>query len=45
VAVISGSVDAALLAEAQAMQPDAVFTKPPDWDSVLQWIDENTPLN
>jgi CheY-like chemotaxis protein len=38
VAVLSGSTDAAMLAEAEALGPDAVFRKPPAWDAVADWI-------
>ena len=40
VAVLSGSLDSSLIDEAKALDPDAVFTKPPDWDAVLDWIAE-----
>lgn len=38
VAVLSGSGDASLLAEARDLQPEAMFTKPPDWDALLSWL-------
>ena len=38
VAVLSGSGDDALMAEARALRPDALFRKPPDWDALVSWI-------
>jgi CheY-like chemotaxis protein len=38
VAVLSGSADAALNAQAKALGPDVVFRKPPNWDRLLEWI-------
>ena len=38
VAVLSGSMDSSLIKEAEALNPDALFVKPPDWDAVLDWI-------
>jgi len=38
VAVLSGSLNAELIAEAEALQPDAVFTKPAVWDALLDWL-------
>ena len=38
VAVLSGTIDAGLLAEADRLRPDAVFRKPPDWDALLDWV-------
>ena len=38
VAVLSGSGDAALMAEARSLGPDAVFRKPADLDAVMDWI-------
>ena len=38
VAVLSGSLDVSLLADAEALRPDAVFRKPPEWGAVLDWI-------
>lgn len=38
VAVLSGTTDAALLAEADSLSPDASFRKPPAWDAVAEWI-------
>ena len=40
VAVLSGSGDAALMAEARSLGPDAVFRKPADLDAVMAWIAE-----
>lgn len=39
VGLLSGSDEAAVRAETRHLRPDAVFTKPPDWDAVLRWID------
>ena len=38
VAVVSGSGDAELMAEVDALRPDAVFPKPPDLDALIDWI-------
>jgi DNA-binding NtrC family response regulator len=38
VAVLSGSLDMKLLAEAETLRPDAIFTKPPNWEDLLDWI-------
>ena len=38
VAVLSGSGDAVLLAEAADLRPDATFRKPTDWGKLLGWI-------
>ena len=38
VAVLSGSADPRLKAEVDALQPDAVFRKPPDLDALMDWI-------
>jgi CheY-like chemotaxis protein len=38
VAVLSGSLDNRLIDEARSLEPDALFTKPPNWDKVLDWI-------
>ena len=38
VAVVSGSGDPRLLAEVDALGPDAVFLKPPDLDALMAWI-------
>jgi DNA-binding response OmpR family regulator len=38
VAVLSGSADLALMAEADAMNPDAHFMKPANWSVLLDWI-------
>ena len=38
VAVVSGSGDAELMAEARSLRPDAMFQKPPDWGALMDWI-------
>jgi len=38
VAVLSGSLDSPLIAEAQALRADALFGKPSKWDAVLDWL-------
>ena len=38
VAVLSGTDDVGLLAEVDALRPDVVFRKPPDWDALLEWV-------
>ena len=38
VGLLSGSDEATLRAETRDLRPDAVFTKPPDWDAVMRWI-------
>ena len=38
VAVVSGSGDPRLMAEVDALRPDAVFPKPPDLDALVDWI-------
>ena len=38
VAVVSGSGDDALMAEARSLRPDALFRKPPDWDALVNWL-------
>ena len=38
VAVVSGSGDPRLMAEVDALRPDAVFPKPPDLDALVEWI-------
>jgi CheY-like chemotaxis protein len=44
VAVVSGSVDAGLLAQAEAMSPDMIFMKPPDWGRVMRWLNDTMPI-
>ena len=38
VAILTGTSDTALLAEARALGVDAVFIKPPDWNKVIEWV-------
>jgi CheY-like chemotaxis protein len=38
VAVLTGSADPALLAEADQLRPDAKFKKPPDVKALLAWL-------
>jgi DNA-binding response OmpR family regulator len=38
VAVISGTQDAALLWAVERLGADVVFIKPPDWDTVVNWL-------
>lgn len=38
VAVVSGTGDAALLAEVERLGADAVFPKPPDLDALTEWL-------
>ena len=38
VAVLSGSGDEALMAEARGLRPDAMFKKPPDYDALMSWV-------
>ena len=38
VAVLSGSADARLMEEADALHPDVRFKKPPNWDALLDWV-------
>jgi DNA-binding response OmpR family regulator len=38
VAVLSATTDPSILCEARALAPDAMFTKPAEWDKVLEWI-------
>ena len=38
VAVVSGTSDAALLAEVERLGADAVFPKPPDLDALTEWL-------
>jgi DNA-binding response OmpR family regulator len=40
VALLSGGNDTPLTDEARAIGVDAVFVKPPDWDKLLEWIDQ-----
>lgn len=40
VAIVTGSDDDALMDEARALGVDAVFMKPPDWDKLLDWVDQ-----
>ena len=40
VAIVTGSDDDALMDEARALGVDAVFMKPPDWDKLLEWVDQ-----
>jgi len=41
VAVLSGTADPSLMADAEALRPDAVFHKPPDWDGLIKWLGED----
>ena len=45
VAVISGTQDAALLLAVKRLGADVVFTKPADWDAVIQWLTAECPPN
>jgi len=38
VAVLSGTANPSLMAEAEALRPEAVFRKPPDWDGLIKWL-------
>ena len=38
VAVLSATTDPSILSEARALAPDAMFTKPAEWEKVLEWI-------
>ena len=38
VAVVTATSDDRLLDEVQALKPDALFRKPPDWNELCRWI-------
>lgn len=38
VAVVSGSVNCSIMAEVDALAPDARFGKPTNWDALLNWV-------
>ena len=39
VAILSGSGDDDLMAEARGLSPEAMFKKPPNWDALMAWVD------